>query len=66
MRKVVQRFQDKAWKHLLLGAIIFLIAYALASWAIDSGRLTAYFLSIVFFILGVRQLIEAAKKGYAK
>lgn len=66
MRKVVHRFQDRAWKHALLGAIIFLIAYGLASWAIDSGRLTAYFLSIVFFILGVRQLIGAIKKGYAK
>lgn len=66
MRKVVHRFQDRAWKHALLGAIIFLIAYGLASWAIDSGKLQAYFLSIVFFILGVRQLIGAARKGYAK
>ncbi len=66
MHKVVQRFQDRAWKHALFGAIIFMIAYGLASWAIDSGRLTAYFLSIVFFILGVRQLIGAIKKGYAK
>jgi uncharacterized membrane protein HdeD (DUF308 family) len=66
MHKVVHRFQDRAWKHALLGAILFLIAYGLASLAINSGRLTAYFFSIVFFVLGVRQLITAVKKGYAR
>lgn len=65
MHKAVHRFQDKPWKHLLLSAIIFLIAYGLASWAIDSGKLQAYFLTTVFVFFGIRQLFHAARKGYA-
>lgn len=66
MHKAVHHFQDKPWKHVLFGALLFLVAYGAASWAIDTGKLQAYFLSILFVILGVRQLIQAAKKGYAK
>lgn len=63
MREKIKRFHDKPWKHALLGLICFVLAYLFASWAVDSGRLTAYFLTIVFFILAVRQVIRAIALG---
>jgi len=61
MKHIVKRFYDKPWKHGLLAIICFVIAYGMASWGLDSGRLTAYFLSIVFLVFGVKQIIRAIK-----
>lgn len=61
MKHIVKRFYDKPWKHALLALICFVIAYAMASWGLDSGRLTAYFLAIVFVIFGIKQVIRAIK-----
>jgi uncharacterized membrane protein HdeD (DUF308 family) len=59
MKHIVKRFYDKPWKHALLALICFVLAYVLASWAIDTGRLTAYFFSILFGIFGIRQVIRS-------
>lgn len=59
MKHIVKRFYDKPWKHTLLALICFVLAYGFASWAIDTGRLTAYFLAFLFGIFGIKQLIKA-------
>ncbi len=61
MKQVVKRFYDKPWKHAVLAIICFALAYVFASWAIDSGRLTAYFLAIIFIVFGTKQVIRAIK-----
>jgi len=66
MKRVIQKFQDKAWKHGVLSAILFLLSYGAGSWGIDSGRLTAYFIAIVLLILAIKQLIKAIRKAYGK
>ena len=66
MTKATTKPQSNPWTHVVLGITAFLASYGFASWAIDSGRLTAYFLSIVLTVIGIRQLIHAAKKGHAK
>lgn len=55
---------DKPWKHLVAAAIAFILTYGAASWSIDSGRLTAYLISIILFVLGVRHLVQAARQSY--
>lgn len=65
MKKIAQTY-DKAWKHILASAVSFALSYAAASWAIDSGRLLAYFLAIVLTILGIKHLISAFRKANAK
>lgn len=39
-----------------------LVTYGFASWAIDSGRLIAYFLAIVFLALAIIQGVKLFKK----
>jgi hypothetical protein len=39
------------------------LSYGFASWAIDSGRLLAWFLAIVLFVGGVQNLIKCAWKA---
>jgi hypothetical protein len=61
MKHIVKRFYDKPWKHAVLAVICFVVAYAFASWGLDTGRLTAYFLSIMFLIFGIKQVIRSVK-----
>ena len=61
MKHIVKRFYDKPWKHALLALICFAVAYTAASWGLDSGRLTAYFLSLIFIIFGIEQVIRSVK-----
>lgn len=61
MKQIVKRFYDKPWKHGVLAIICFGIAYGMASWGLDSGRLTAYFLAIVFLIFGIKQAVKSIK-----
>ncbi len=64
MQKAANHFINKPWKHLAVAAISIALSYALVSWAIDSGRLTAYFGSIVLGIVAIHHTFRAAK-GYA-
>lgn len=57
---------SKPWQYILLSAVAFALAYGAASWAIDSGKLTAYFIAIVLAVLGIRSLIQAFRKANAK
>ena len=52
---------DKPWKHIAIVVAAIVLSYGLVSWAIDSGRLTAYFGAIVFGIVAIHHAIEAAK-----
>lgn len=61
-----QRIYESLWRHLGASLLAFGLSYAAASWAIDSGRLTAYFLSIVLAIFAINQLGIAIKKGYER
>ncbi len=58
MQKTHQIF-DKPWKHAVAAIGGYILVYALASWAIDSGRLSVYFAAILFFILSVKHTIQA-------
>jgi hypothetical protein len=64
-QKIAARIINKPWQHVIVAAVCLAVAYALASWGIDSGRLTAYFGAIVFGIVAISQLVRAVK-GYAK
>lgn len=67
-KKPVSRLQniyDKPWKHLLAAVVGFCLAYAAASWAIETGRLTAYFIAIVLLVLSVRHVAGAITKTHA-
>ena len=63
--KKAHTFFDKPWKHVIAAAFALAVAYALVSWGIDSGRLTAYFGAIVLTIVAIQQLVQAVK-GYAR
>jgi uncharacterized membrane protein HdeD (DUF308 family) len=62
--KKLQSLYDKPWKQLLISAVAFGLSYAAASWAIDTARLSAYFLAIILLVLGIKHLIQAIKQGY--
>jgi hypothetical protein len=47
---------------IVFGLIELGVAYVFASWAIDSGRLLAYFLAIVLLIGGLQNLIKLIVK----
>jgi hypothetical protein len=68
MKKTVKQAErkifNKPWKHLLVAAAGLALSYAFASWAIDSGRLTAYFLAIVLAVVAVYHTTKAVR-GYA-
>lgn len=65
MKKAARTIFNKPWKHLLAALVGFVLAYVLASWGIDSGRLTAYFGAIVFGILAIQHTAKAIR-GYAR
>ncbi len=64
--KQLQSLCDKPWKNLVIGVVALGLSYAAASWGIDSGRLTAYFLAIVLAVVGVKHLIKAIKGSHGK
>jgi hypothetical protein len=47
---------------IVFGLIELGVAYVFASWAIDSGRLLAYFLAIVLLIGGLQNLVKLIVK----
>jgi hypothetical protein len=47
---------------IVFGLIELGLAYVFASWAIDSGRLLAYFLAIVLLIGGLQNLVKLIVK----
>jgi uncharacterized membrane protein HdeD (DUF308 family) len=47
---------------IVFGLIELGVAYVFASWAIDSGRLLAYFLAIIFLVLAIAQGVKFIKK----
>lgn len=49
------------WGHGALGTVSLLVAYGLASLAIDTAFLWAYAVGVVAIIYGVRQLVLAVK-----
>jgi hypothetical protein len=65
MKKKSLVFFNKPWQHVAAAAIGLALAYALVSWGIDSGRLTAYFGAIVLGVLSIHHLVQAVK-GYAR
>ena len=45
-----------------IGGIVFLaIAYGFASWAINTGSLWLYALTILFLVAGIKAIVRAAK-----
>ncbi len=61
-----QQILSEPWHYVLLSAGSFALAYGASSWAIDSGKLTAYFIAFVLTILGIRNLIQAFRKANAR
>ncbi len=65
--KAVPKLASKnPWANVVGSLSGFILAYVFASGAIDSGRLTLYFFTVVVFILGVRFLIIAIKQYAGK
>ncbi len=62
----LQTFFDKPWKHAVYAVGSFLLSYVTASWAIDTGKLQAYFLTLVLLVIGFQQIIQVIKKGNAR
>lgn len=48
--------------YLVFGLVEIVLAYAAVSWAIDSGRLLAYLLGIVFLIGGAQNIVKCIAK----
>ena len=46
----------------LLGVVSLLLAYVFASWAIDSGSLLDYAITVLLIVVGVRELYAASRK----
>ena len=66
MKRKLHTTLNKPWQHVVASAVAFALAYAAASWAIDSGRLWAYFIAFVLTIIGIKQFIQAFRKANAK
>lgn len=65
MQKAANRIINTPSKHLAVSILSLVLAYALVSWAIDTGRLTAYFGAIVLTIVAIHHSLQAVK-GYAR
>jgi hypothetical protein len=59
LKAVPKLASSNPWANVVGSFSGFILAYVFASGAIDSGRLTLYFLTIVVFVVGVRFLIIA-------
>lgn len=54
-------FFDKPWVLVILGVLALGLAYVFASWAIDSGSLLDYSITFLLIVVGVRDLVVAAR-----
>lgn len=61
VHKLDKRHQTRAG-YIAFGLVELAAAYAFASWAIGSGRLLAWFLTIVFLIGGLQNFVKLAAK----
>ena len=57
---------DRPWKHALAVIIGFVAVYFAASWAIDSGRLLVYALTIFLIMYALRHMVLGLKQLYGK
>ena len=60
--KLEHIFENRAVQ-IAFGLVSLLLAYAFASWAIDSGSLLDYAIGFLFFFAGIRELISGIRKG---
>lgn len=49
-----------------LAAVLLLVAYGFASWAIDSGNLLHYALAIIFLAWGIKEITRGVKVLFHK
>lgn len=66
MKKIAHTLYDKPWKHMVAALVAIILAYAAVSWAIDSGRLLAYFATFVLLLLAINHVIKASTKDNAR
>ena len=66
MQKAANRFINKPWKHAAVALLAVVLAYAAASWAIDSGRLTAYAIAGILLVIAAKHAVWIVRKVNAK
>jgi uncharacterized membrane protein HdeD (DUF308 family) len=49
----------------LFGVVELALAYAAASWAIDSGRLLAWFLAVVLLVGGLQNIVKLVMRQFS-
>lgn len=62
VKKVTDRRPNRI-VNITKAVVAFGLAYAAASWAIDSGRLWAYFITTVLLLLGLRFITHSVSKS---
>lgn len=63
---LLHQVYDKPWKHALGAVAGIALAYGGASWAIDSGRLSVYALTLFLISGSIWHIVSAIKMGHAK
>jgi hypothetical protein len=56
--KKLEAFFDNRTVKIVFGLFCLAAAYVFASWAIDSGSLLDYAITLLFIIIGLRELLE--------
>jgi hypothetical protein len=64
--EAVNKWHKTRTGYLVFALVELALAYGFASWAIDSGRIIAYVLSVLFFVGGLRNLFKVFKNGHRK
>lgn len=63
---MMNRFLATWYVQLLAGVVSATIAYGFGSWAVDSGKIMAYVLALVFLIFSINRLAAGVKTIFGK